>query len=335
MSSTTTTTTTTTTNSTGNSRPTLQADLPFQERINHLDRHGFLFGQKLAASMSPLMHDVVYRDLGLRWEQLRLDSTDMDLFLRLIRHPKCYGASVTMPHKVSIMRHLDELTDECRDVGACNTIFFRESPDGRRIFCGTNTDVIGVRDSFLQNVGNPAAVFEDRPALVIGGGGAARSAVYALRKWLKATDIYLVNRDRSEVDAVIAECTQRGYGQGLRHVETVEQAHLLDSPGAIVACVPDFAPQTEAEKLARAVIETFLAKDRKGAMLEMCYNPTPFTKLGALAESHGWQVILGTEALIYQGIEQDRHWTGREARELPKEKICEVIAAKLAQHPSA
>ncbi|KAH8906385.1 quinate dehydrogenase [Coniochaeta sp. PMI_546] len=330
--STTTTTTTATATATSSSRPSLQADIPFPEKVSRLDRHGYLFGQKLAASMSPLLHDVVYQELGLRWEQMRLDSTDMDLFLSLIQHPKCYGASVTMPHKVSILQHLDELTDECRDVGACNTIFFRNSPDGRRIYCGANTDVIGVRDSFLQNVDNPAVVFENRPALVIGGGGAARSAVYALRKWLKATDIYLVNRDKTEVDAVITECTQRGYGQGLRHVETVEQAEALDSPGAIVACVPDFAPKTEAERLTRAVVETFLGKERKGAMLEMCYNPTPFTQLGALAESRGWQVILGTEALIYQGIEQDRHWTGREAWELPRERIRQVIAAKLAQH---
>jgi quinate dehydrogenase len=62
--------------------------------IDQLDKHGFLFGQKLTASMSPLLHDVVYQGLGLNWEQLRLDSTDMDLFLGLIRHPKFYGMLV-------------------------------------------------------------------------------------------------------------------------------------------------------------------------------------------------------------------------------------------------
>jgi hypothetical protein len=41
--------------------------------------------------MSPLLHEVVYRGVDLDWEQIRLDSTDMDLFLRLIRHPKFYG----------------------------------------------------------------------------------------------------------------------------------------------------------------------------------------------------------------------------------------------------
>ncbi|KAK3320160.1 hypothetical protein B0T19DRAFT_282830 [Cercophora scortea] len=300
-------------------------------RRDLLDRHGYLFGQKLAASMSPLLHEVVYRELGLRWEQMRLDSTDMDLFLRLMHHPKFYGASVTMPHKVSIIPHLDQLTDECRDVGACNTIFLRADERGNRVFCGANTDVIGVRESFVQNVSSPAAVYENRPALVIGSGGAARSAVYALRKFLQATDIYLVNRDVGEVEAVVAECTARGYGDRLVHVATVEQASALRGPGAIVACVPDFAPMTDAERLVRHITEVMLQKAHKGAMLEMCYNPSPYTALGALAEAEGWQVILGTEAMIWQGIEQDKYWTGRAASELPVKEVKTAIAAKLAQ----
>ncbi len=235
-----------------------------------------------------------------------------------------------MPHKVAIIPHLDELTEECRDVGACNTLFIRELADGRRLFCGANTDVIGVRESFVQNVADPS-VYENRPAMVIGSGGAARSGVYALQKWLKATRIYLVNRDKSEVDAVIAECTERGYGDRLVHVETVEQAEALEGPGAIVACVPDFPPVSEAEKLTRRITEVMLRKERKGAMLEMCYNPSPYTALGALAESEDWQVILGTEALIWQGIEQDKYWTGRDASELPVAQVKETIAMRLAQ----
>ncbi|MCI2435625.1 hypothetical protein KC274_14670, partial [Listeria monocytogenes] len=87
-----------------------------------------------------------------------------------------------------------------------------------------------------------------------------RSAVYALQKWMRATQIYLVNRDKAEVDAVVAECRARGYGDRLVHVATPEQAEALAAPGAIVACVPDFPPQTAEEKTARAVIETVLRK---------------------------------------------------------------------------
>lgn len=236
-----------------------------------------------------------------------------------------------MPNKVAILPYLDEMTDECRDVGACNTLVIRDDPvTGQRKLLGAQTDVIGIRDSFVYNVPNLPEVIHNRPALVVGGGGAARSAVYALRKWLKVTDIYLVNRDPSEVTAVIEDCKQRGYGDGLVHVSTAEQAKGLEGPGAIVACVPDFEPRTAEEKLAREITTIFFDKT-KGSILEMCYNPTPFTKLGALAEEKEWQVILGTEALIWQGVEQDRYWTGRAASELPVEEVKKAIASKLMQ----
>lgn len=258
------------------------------------------------------------------------------------------GAAVTMPNKVSIMPHLDHVTPECLAVGACNTLYLRPDPScpeqfpSRRIYCGTNTDVIGVRDSFYRNLPTPTAspaeasaaadaLFHKKPGMVIGGGGAARSAIYALRTWMQATDIYLVNRDAGEVADVMAHCEAKGYGDRLIHVSTPEQARALEVPGAIVACVPDFPPKTEDEKRARAVVEVFLQeKEGKGAMLEMCYNPTPYTALGALAEKAGWRVILGTEAMVWQGLEQDRYWLGLEVDELPVQKVRDVIAAKLA-----
>lgn len=301
-----------------------------------LDRHGYIFGQKLAASMSPPFHQTIFDHLGWRWEQMRLDSADIPAFLQLLQDPKCFGASVTMPNKVAIMEHLDEMTDECREVGACNTIYFRPEKDSasgsnRRRLYGTNTDVVGVRESFYQNVANADAVFHDRPAMVIGGGGAARSAVYALRKWMRATQIYLVNRDRGEVDAVVRECREKGYGEGLVHVATVEQALALEAPGAVVACVPDFPPKTPEERTARAVVEAFLKMERKGAVLEMCYNPSPYTELGFIAEREGWQVILGTEAMIWQGFEQSRLWTNLEQKDMPVAKCKKMVADRISE----
>ncbi|OSS52091.1 hypothetical protein B5807_03653 [Epicoccum nigrum] len=297
-----------------------------------VERHGYLFGFPIAHSMSPLFHNTVYKELGLDWNQFFLESKDMDLFLKVRQDPKFYGASVTMPHKVAIIPHLDEITEEGREVGAVNTLFLKEDPTtGKRIFCGTNTDVVGVRDAFVYNVQDAATVYENRPAMVVGGGGAARSAVYALRKWMKASKIYLVNRDRSEVKAVIDECTARGFGDSLIDVSTVAQAEELEGVGAIVACVPDFPPKTPEENEARAVLETFLNKPHKGAILEMCYHPSPWTEIASISEKAGWQLILGTEAMIYQGLEQDRYWTGKAVSELPKAKVQAVIAAKLAE----
>lgn len=179
--------------------------------ITHVERHGYLFGHPIAHSMSPMLHQTVYDNLGLNWSQIPLDSTDVSLFLDLIKHPQFYGtwishpvdprstdcavgASVTMPHKVAILKHLDGLTPEGRDVGAVNTLFIREdTATGNRLFMGTNTDVIGIRESFFRNAAPES--FQDRPALVIGGGGAARSAVYALRTWMNVGKIYLVSSE--------------------------------------------------------------------------------------------------------------------------------------------
>jgi quinate dehydrogenase len=229
-----------------------------------------------------------------------------------------------MPHKIEIMQYLDELTPEARTVGACNTIFRRGD-----MLVGTNTDTIGVRESFQQNVANPESVLYGRPGLVIGGGGAARSAVYALVQFLKCTKVYLVNRDEGEVQAVISWCKEQGYGDGLIHVSTPSQAEALEGPGAIVSCIPNFPPVTDAEKTARAVTEVFLNKPHKGAILEMCYHPTVWTAIAELSQKAGWQVILGTEAVIYQGLEQDRYWTGREWSELPVEEAKACMAREL------
>lgn len=298
--------------------------------LDKVERHGYLFGHPIAHSLSPLLHQTIYDTIGLSWSQFPLDSTSMDLFLRLREDPRFYGASVTMPHKVAILPHLDGLTPEGASVGAVNTLFVREDPEtGKRLYMGTNTDVVGIRESFYRNVTDADACFHGRPALVVGGGGAARSAVYALRTWMKASKVYLVNRDRAEVKAVIDECTARGYGQDLVDVATVDQARELEDVGAIVACVPNFAPKTMAEQQARQVLECFLNKEHKGAILEMCYHPSPWTEIAEISQKAGWKVILGTEAMIYQGLEQDKYWTGREVEQLPVKKVTEVIAAKL------
>lgn len=233
---------------------------------------------------------------------------------------------MTMPHKVAIIPHLDDITPEGRAVGACNTIFKR---DGRLV--GTNTDTIGIRESFIQNVADAQKTYAGRPGLVVGGGGAARSAVYALHAFLGCETIYLVNRDAGEVEAVMGWCKSQGYGGGLVHVATAAQAAELEGAGAVVACVPNFPPVTAEEIEARRVVEVFLGKQHKGALLEMCYHPTPYTEIGALAEKAGWQVILGTEAMLYQGFEQDRFWTGRGLEELPVKVTKDVIAAELAK----
>jgi quinate dehydrogenase len=296
---------------------------------DHLDKVSYLFGYPIAHSLSPLLHGTIYQSLSLNYAQHLYESRSLEACLVLARSPKFFGASVTMPHKVAIIPHLDMLTPEGEAIGAVNTIFLRNSPSGKRLLCGTNTDCIGIREAVLQNVSaETAKSFEGAPGIVIGGGGTSRAAVYALKHFLGCKEIYLVNREKGEVDAVIAECTSKGFGDGLRYIASVAEAEALAPAPVIISAIPDFPPQTEAEIETRKIIECLMAKT-KGTILEMCYHPSPDTAIARIATKEGWKLIGGSEAMIWQGLEQDKVWLRQRVSTLPVEKVKEVIAAKL------
>jgi quinate dehydrogenase len=243
-----------------------------------------------------------------------------------------------MPHKVAIIPFLDELTPEGRAIGAINTIFLQKSPsDGTPKLIGTNTDCIGVREALKQNV--TPQVFESwkgKAGAIIGGGGTSRAAVYALKKWLGCETVYMLNREESEVAVVQAECTAAGFGDNLIFISSAAHAASLPPPVVIVSAVPDFEPVTESEIAVREEISIFLgAGSTPGTLLEMCYHPSTNTAITRLAKEKGWVVVPGTEAMIFQGVEQDKYWTGREASELPVAKMQAVIHAAVEARAKA
>ncbi|KAL1963041.1 hypothetical protein VTN77DRAFT_8789 [Rasamsonia byssochlamydoides] len=354
-----------------NSRISTEEPIPSP---SHLDGVAYLYGHPLLGSLSPLLHQTIYDALGLNWRQIPLSVSDtsaptfpppytrsppIDMFLAHIRvDPKFVGSSVTMPWKVSIMPHLDDLTEEARQCGACNTIFIRNDsgPQKRgrtkRALVGTNTDCVGIREALLQNrlakyvdanISNP---YLEKPALIIGGGGTARAAIYALRKWLGVSKIYIVNRDSAEVAAILADDRKnrpendkyKGEIIPITDISQVQSAEF-QPPEAIVSGIPNYPPQTPEELRTRRIIEAVLQRNSgrqdKGVVLEMCYHPLPWTNIAELASHAGWKVILGTEALIWQGFEQARLWTGMDVVAHPglvgrvKELIAEAIKDRM------
>ncbi|KAL3420081.1 quinate dehydrogenase [Phlyctema vagabunda] len=297
----------------------------------HLDRVSYLFGYPISHSLSPLLHGTIYDSLSLKYEQHLYETSSLESCLPLMQSSKFFGASVTMPFKVSIIPHLDSLTAEAEAIGAVNTVFLLPDAGGRRRLCGTNTDCIGVREAIIQN--STEAKIEGmrgRPGMVIGGGGTSRAAIYALKRFLGCSTIYLVNREKSEVDQVIAECKSKGFGQSLQWVGSIAEAQELEAPGVVVSAIPDFPPKTEKEIRTRKIIETILGKGvEKGVLLEMCYSEGPNTQIAVLSRARGWQVVEGTEAMIWQGLEQDRVWLKREVKTLPIDKVKNVIRTQV------
>ncbi|CZT52740.1 probable quinate 5-dehydrogenase QA-3 [Rhynchosporium secalis] len=302
---------------------------PPEPSISHLDKVFYLFGSPIAHSLSPLLHSTVYASLKLNYAYLLYETPSISACLALTKSPNFQGAAVTMPHKVAIIPHLDVLTPEGLAIGAINTIFLRAALDGRRLLCGTNTDCIGIREAILQNTSPvQSAGMKGYPGMIIGGGGTCRAAVYALINFIGCEEVYLVNRDKSEVDAVIAECAAKGFGDKLRYVASIGEAEKLAAPRVVVSAIPDFELKNEDEIRARCIVEMILGKSENGALLEMCYHPNPDTAIARLAEKSGWNVIGGIEAMIWQGLEQDKIWLRRKASSLPVEEVRRVFALK-------
>ena len=298
---------------------------------DRLDRVAFLFGHPISHSLSPLFHQTIYDSFSLNWSQLFHESLSITSFLKVMNSPKFVGASITMPHKVAIIPYLDKLTPEGTAIGAINTVFLEETDEGRTALVGTNTDCIGIREGIRQNISEEQyTALKGRPACIIGGGGTSRAAVYALVHWLECQPVYFINRDADEVATVIAECNAAGFGENLLPVTSITHAQSLPKPAVIVSAIPDFPPKTEAEKRVREMLKAMVGGD-SGVLLEMCYAPSSNTAVSRIATESGWQVVPGTEAMIWQGFEQAKYWTGKSVADMPVEKVKDAIHALLEE----
>ncbi|KAJ5666681.1 hypothetical protein N7462_011090 [Penicillium macrosclerotiorum] len=271
------------------------------------------------------MHNYIAKSLGLPWEFSSTECSTINDLVKLAKKPTTAGLVVTMPYKNSVMKHLEEIDELAKVIGACNNVYFKDG-DVRRL-CGTNTDWRGIKGCLLEK-GNMA----DRPsadspatALIVGAGGASRAAVYALTTHLHCPTIYVLNRDDQEVFDLTQDSQKLPSIPNIRHIKSVNEAKSLPSPYYVVGTVPDFEPSTESELAVASVLEHFLAREDKGVLLDMCFKPRR-TRMIKLAEKLGWPSVEGTHVIGYQIEEQWRLWAGEEhVRKLDREGAWKVL----------
>lgn len=130
-----------------------------------------LIGQSLSHSFSPGYFSKKFEELCLEDCVYRTHELhNIAEFPALLQQETFSGLNVTIPYKESIVSYLDELDPIAEDLGAVNTICFR---DGKTK--GYNTDWIGFKDSLA-----PLLKEHHQKALVLGTGGAAKAVIYAL-----------------------------------------------------------------------------------------------------------------------------------------------------------
>jgi shikimate dehydrogenase len=201
------------------------------------------------------------------------------------------GANVTIPHKHAALELADQTSRTARAIGAANTLSF--AADGA--IEAHNTDAPGLIAALGRLTGMP-----DHPsALVLGAGGSARAAVWALQD-AGAASVSVWNRNFERALELAGDL-------GAEAVARPVQADLL------VNCTSVGLQRSATE--AEALNQLEMTADHVGRyayVIDLVYGDGP-TPLLAAAQAHGAATVGGLEILVAQGALSFEHWTGRVA----------------------
>jgi shikimate dehydrogenase len=227
------------------------------------------------------MHAAAFAAVGLDWTYELLDIPPERLpdAVKELRQPEFAGANVTIPHKVAVMRLLDDLEGDADAAGAVNTI---RRVDGALI--GSNTDVAGVR-SALAVVGIEPLGAE---VVVLGVGGSARAAAVALRG-ARCTFVARRPEAGAGLPGQVLSWDDPPWQKRARYADLVINTTPLGRRGEM-AVRPSWLP-------------------RRGAVIDLVYvkGGTPLVRRArqlGLRCADGWSVLLEQGAVAFEA------WTG-------------------------
>ncbi len=255
------------------------------ERLDHRTQFYGIVGARASLSLSPSMHNAAFGAKRVNAVYLPCETARLADFLRFARRLNFSGFSVTMPYKRAILRELDWIDPMAEEIGACNTVAVQ-----RGKWMGWNTDAAAVVEVLTKRLRLAGSRI-----LVLGAGGAARSAAFALRG--EGAQLFIAAR---------REAAARRLAQAVSaEVVPWESADGLDVDAVINATPIGMAPYSDA-------VPVDLARLRVRVVFDMVYYPMQ-TRFLADARSRGLTTISGLEMLVGQGARQFEIWTGQSA----------------------
>ena len=235
------------------------------------------------------MQNAGLRAAGLEdWQYLALPLPPglFDETVRELPAAGVRGVNVTIPHKEAALALADRASDAAHAIGAANTLTFE--PDGA--IAADNTDAPALAE-LLHGVVDPAG----RSALVLGSGGAARAAVWALVQAGARVEVW--NRTPGRAEALAAELGAR-YSADPGYAEIVVNATSVG-----------LDPNIDPFKAFPLKADTF---ETGSCVIDMVYGSAE-TRFLQAARSQGALVIDGLELLLAQGVASFERWTGKMA----------------------
>ncbi|MHB1717139.1 MAG: shikimate dehydrogenase [Acidimicrobiales bacterium] len=252
-----------------------------------------VIGHPVAHSLSPLLHNAAFEALGIDWVSVGFPVLPGALAPALagMRALGVRGLSVTMPHKEGAWRLVDRRTAVADRLEAVNCV-----TNEAGTLTGTSTDGAGLLDALATRLSfDPAG----KRCLVVGGGGAGRAVVAALRD-AGAVEIVVVNRTPSGAARAVALAGgigRRGVPADADHADLVVNATPIGMAGTTTGEAP---PLIDADRLHPGQ-----------AVVDLVYHPRPTAWLKA-AGARGAATMDGLAMLVHQAAHQLVLWTGQE-----------------------
>lgn len=276
-------------------------------------RLGGLLGSPVSHSISPMMHNTGFQELGLDYVYLCFNVGQEKLggVVQALRDMNVYGFNLTMPDKEAVIPFLDELSLAAQLIGAVNTV---KNENGRLI--GYNTDGIG----FMKAARESGCNVTGKEMTLLGAGGAA-CAIAAQAAIDGVSKLHLVSRQGRSwekaghlVERINAKTSCQADLTDLADTDTLRSL-LASSTLLTNATSVGMAPNVNATP-----IEDTSMFYPELTVSDVIYNPRE-TRLLAQAREKGCKTFNGMYMLLYQGEEAFRIWTGKEMpTELIKEK---------------
>ena len=256
-----------------------------------------LYGHPVEHSLSPFFINFALKKLELNFLYLAFDieSRFLKQAASSLRALGLKGTNVTIPHKRSIMEYLDHIHDDAAAMGAVNCIINR---DGK--LHGRNTDYLG----FIEPLKNRNILLTGASVCLVGCGGAARSALYALVKE-SVGRIFLVNRtEKNAIDFIGWSAKNLSFDKITYSggPESVSGSNLRDIQLLVNTTPLGMFPHIDACPL--PVDFSFSGVE---TVYDLVYNPWK-TELLKRAENSGAGTINGFEMLIIQGLYSMAYW---------------------------
>ena len=259
-----------------------------------------VLGHPVKHSLSPAIHNAAFQHLGLNYVYLAFPVEDVPHAIYGIRAlGNLRGFSVTIPHKVSVIPHLDTIEPTARHIGAVNTIVKSDNT-----LAGYNTDASGALLA-LQHAGVDLA---GKQVVMIGSGGAARAIAFGLALETSASRLTILGIEEEERQTLarhLREGTTLPIDDHPLDANTLEPA--LDQAQVMIHCTPvGMDPHTDQTCVPQQFFHPGLT------VMDIVYNPLD-TRLLKEARSAGCPTIRGLEMFLHQAVAQFELWTHQPA----------------------